>query len=179
MGEGGQSRETEPETRREGICLLQRIGIWCTINSESVTARMVHDAETKRHDQKKRKNPESGKQGITMDAVTILKEDIKESASPYHAGERAVRRLKDAGFRELKQSEPWTIERGGAYVVSCFGTSVVAFTVGSGFRAGGELRAAAAHLDSPCLRIKPSPETNAAGCCKLNIEPYGSMIYAS
>ncbi len=108
-----------------------------------------------------------------------LLEYIHSSVSPYHGAAASVEMLEKAGFRRLEQSKPWDIAKGGKYYTVCFETTVAAFTVGENFMPGDRLRISAAHIDWPCLHIKPDPEISGSGCCKLNIEPYGGMIFPS
>ena len=92
--------------------------------------------------------------------------------SPYHTVAAAADYLKANGFTPLALSEPFVLERGGRYFVRN-GTCLTAFTVG---QRENRFRIAAAHTDWPCLRVKPSPEQVAGGCCKLSVEPYGGAI---
>lgn len=112
-------------------------------------------------------------------AVSRLLKLSEASVSPYHAALSAAAQLEEAGFIQLPQTAPWRLQRGGAYYTVCFGTTLIAFTIGSDFCPGDDLRVSAAHIDWPCLHIKPSPEQSSGGCCKLNIEPYGGMIFSS
>lgn len=102
---------------------------------------------------------------------------LEKSVSPYHAAEEAMKLLDGEGFIKLEQSEAWQLERGGRYYVKCFGTMLIAFTVGSEYRPGEGFRLAASHTDWPCYYIKPNPEQVAGDCVKLSIEPYGGMIH--
>lgn len=116
-------------------------------------------------------------------AAERLVDLLRASVSPFHASAAAAEKLKEAGYTALDRGEDWRgrIEKGGKYFTVCFGTTLIAFTVGHEFSPSkpNSLRAAAAHIDWPGLRIKPSPEQVSAGCCKLNIEPYGAMIFSS
>lgn len=105
-------------------------------------------------------------------AVCDLMRMLERSVSAYHTVSEAEAFLRDNGFSALHLGGAFPVETGGRYYVSC-GTSLAAFTVGE---KPAVLRIAAAHTDSPCLRVKSSPESVAGGCCRLNIEPYGGMI---
>ncbi len=104
---------------------------------------------------------------------------IHQSPSPAHAVQASCRMLQEAGFTPLEPNVRWELAAGGRYYVPIFGTSLVAFTIGSDWKPSDALHLAAAHTDYPCLRVKPAPEQVAGGCCKLNIEPYGGMIYST
>ena len=104
---------------------------------------------------------------------------LQRGTSPFHAVEQADGLLKQAGFQPLELIEPWDLVPGGRYVVRCFDSSLVAFSVGREAGPGSRFRIAAAHTDWPCLRVKPSPEDVSGGCCRLQIEPYGGAIYST
>ncbi len=101
---------------------------------------------------------------------------LKRGVSPYHAAAYAEERLQAAGFSRLSAGEPWTVQPGGSYYCVAYRTLVAAFRVSGTFAPGQGVRIAASHLDWPCFYIKPAPEQDAAGCLKLNVEPYGGMI---
>jgi hypothetical protein len=69
---------------------------------------------------------------------------IEASPSPFHAVEETVRRLRAAGFSELRESEEWILRPGDARYVTRADASVIAFRVGdrspveAGFRIIGE-----------------------------------------
>lgn len=101
---------------------------------------------------------------------------LKACTSPYHGAAVSMDILKSEGFQELFLAEDWTLMPGGKYCVSCHGTMAVGFTVGESFSAEDGFRISAAHLDWPCLYIKPHPEQTAGGCLKLAVEPYGGLL---
>lgn len=113
------------------------------------------------------------------ETVNGLLDYIHSAVSPYHGAKASADMLDAAGFERLEQAQPWNIKKGGRYYTVCFSTTVIAFTVGENFQPGDKLRICAAHIDWPCLHIKPSPELTGSGCCRLNIEPYGGMIFPS
>lgn len=99
---------------------------------------------------------------------------IKKSVSPYHAA-RAVKNLLDAnGYTELKESEEWTLTRGGRYYVSRNLSSVIAFRLPEGTPSGFMM--AASHSDSPTFKIKDQTEMTSHGYVRLNTERYGGML---
>jgi aspartyl aminopeptidase len=109
-----------------------------------------------------------------MNTIDSLFSFIREGTSPFHVVRTAKSLLQQQGFRELNVNEDWNIEPGKAYFVTPFDTVLLAFTVGADTQ--GMLRIAAAHVDYPCLRVKPSPEIQQDGYAKLNIETYGGLI---
>lgn len=103
---------------------------------------------------------------------------LNRSTCNFLAADTIVDELKKKGFRELRQNEPWEINRGGKYYMVKNGSAVFAFTIGKDqdtFRKGSKI--IAAHSDSPCLRLKPNPEIYSdGGVVSLNVEKYGGGI---
>ncbi len=102
---------------------------------------------------------------------------LERSHSPAHAVAVAGEYLQAHGFSPLPAAGPWHLEPGGRYYLPFYGTSLIAFSIGK--QPEGAFRISAAHTDWPCLRVKPAPEQVAGGCCRLNIEPYGGMIFST
>jgi aspartyl aminopeptidase len=102
---------------------------------------------------------------------------IDASPSPYHACDTSAERLTEAGFTELKELEAWSkipergfVRRGG---------SLFAWFYPEGLDPATGFRIAGAHTDSPNLRIKPRPDTGAAGFRQLGVEVYGGVLLNS
>ncbi len=97
---------------------------------------------------------------------------LDASPSPWHAVTSTTSRLD--GFTELDESAEWEdipergfVVRDGAIIAwSVPGDS----TASTGFRIGG------AHTDSPGLRVKPHPDTDAVGWKQLAVEVYGGIL---
>lgn len=103
---------------------------------------------------------------------------IEESPTAFHAVANLEKILEEAGFRKLKESKPWEIELGGKYYVNRNGSSLIAFSLPEKVPMG--LRMVAAHSDSPCFKIKESPEITVDDFyVKLNTEKYGGMILST
>lgn len=109
---------------------------------------------------------------------------LKQSSCAAAAAENAARILKENGFEELPLAEIWKPENGGRYFTKTSTNSLIAFTVPK--NGLGRLpenvppfRMIAAHLDSPCLRIKPNAKMLKAGLYLLNIEVYGGPIFST
>lgn len=106
---------------------------------------------------------------------------VDASPTPFHACEQAAVRLREAGFTEVAETEPFPTEPGAFYLVR--GGSLVgwdttgAYAAGSGPAAG--FRVVGAHTDSPNLRIKPLPDHARAGWQLLGVEPYGGLLLNS
>eukprot|EP00971_Amphidinium_carterae_P158173 3135526-Amphidinium_carterae.1 len=108
---------------------------------------------------------------------------VNKTGSPAHTVAAAKELLLEAGFTELSDTGPlwatapppsaqscckaakassatgaaWVLEPGNGYFVTMQGTSIAAFGVGEQFGDGtsGGVVVAAAHTDSPCLKLRP------------------------
>jgi aspartyl aminopeptidase len=106
-----------------------------------------------------------------------LADFISASPSPYHAVASTAERLEKAGFRQLVETEPWTGETGGRYVVR--GGAIVAWYVREGAPPETPFRIVGAHTDSPNLRLKPHPDFGAYGWRQIAVEIYGGPLLNS
>ncbi|HET8700296.1 MAG TPA: M18 family aminopeptidase [Nitrococcus sp.] len=104
---------------------------------------------------------------------------IDDSPSPWHAAERMAGALAAAGFVALRETQPWKLQPGMGYYVIRGGSSIIAFRLGARPLQGTGLRIAAAHTDSPGLRIKPAGESIRGAMAMLGVEVYGGPILAS
>ncbi len=99
-------------------------------------------------------------------------EFTQQSYTAYHSAANVVEMLRENGFTELKQSEKWTIEKGRGYFTVADGSAVIAFKAGS-----ENFNIVAAHTDSPCFKLKGSPEMKDGYYVRLNTEAYGGGLY--
>ncbi len=106
-----------------------------------------------------------------------LKEFLQYSYTAYHAVENVKAILADNGFLPLKEGEDWEIEEGGKYYLERGGCALIAFCVGNLDQLFFKI--AAAHVDSPALKIKENPVMKAENCEKLNVETYGGGLWYS
>lgn len=116
-----------------------------------------------------------------MNKERILAEDlidfINKSPSAFHAVKNIKDTLLKNGFLELNEGERWEIQKGGHYFVSRNDSALIGFTVGNGIIAKKGFKIIGSHTDSPCFRVKPSPEMKAEEkYIKLNTEVYGGPI---
>lgn len=103
-----------------------------------------------------------------------------ESPTPYHAVINAERLLIKNDFTQLFADEKWKIEKGKKYFCKKNDSAIIAFKAGTGSINKYGFRIAAAHTDSPCIKIKPNPGTIAENSfLKLNIEVYGGPIIST
>ncbi len=107
-------------------------------------------------------------------AVRDLAAFLVASPTPYHAVAEAVRRLRGVGFTEQVETQPWSREPGGRYLVRD-GTLLAWWQRA----AAAPLRIFAAHTDSPTLRVKPHPDAGAAGWRQVAVEVYGGALWNS
>ncbi|MEV7090975.1 M18 family aminopeptidase [Streptomyces sp. NPDC093085] len=108
--------------------------------------------------------------GHTDDLMSYL----GASPSPYHAVANAAERLEKAGFRQVRETDAWTGEAGGRYVVR--GGALIAWFVPEGAAPHTPFRIVGAHTDSPNLRVKPLPDTGSYGWRQIAVEVYGGTL---
>ena len=89
----------------------------------------------------------------------------------------ASERLERAGFRQLKEQEPWVLKPGGRYYFSRNMSALVAFAVGSKYKPGDGFVIMGAHTDSPCPKLKPQPAMKKGGFLQVGCQPYGGGIW--
>ncbi len=111
-----------------------------------------------------------------MDLNEQLLSFISRSPTAFHAVENAAGALRDAGFRELFETEDWVLAPGARAFVRRNGSSLIAFRVPQGRPEGFLL--AAAHSDSPCFKLKESAALSGDGYVRLSVEKYGGMLCA-
>ncbi len=99
---------------------------------------------------------------------------IDRSPTAFHACHNLHELFKEAGFETLKESADWNCKPGGSYVVTRNDSSIIAFKLGQDLSNG--LQMIGAHTDSPCLKIKPSPEFSSHGYQQLGVEVYGGAL---
>ena len=115
-----------------------------------------------------------------MNSLEFSKDLIKfidESPLNYFAVANAKKILIANSYKELKENEKWEIEDKGKYFVTRNDTALIAFTVGEDLTKGFDI--IGSHTDSPTFKVKSNAEVNDSGYLKINIEPYGGMIYST
>jgi len=111
-----------------------------------------------------------------QDASLDLMRFLDASPTPYHAVAEVVRRLSGAGFSELFEGDEWMLAPGDLRYVVRGGGTIVALALGEAPPSRAGFRLAAAHTDSPNLRLKPRSEARSHGHRQLAIEIYGSPL---
>lgn len=103
---------------------------------------------------------------------------LDSSPSPWHAAGTAAGALVGAGAEPLALGAPWGELPPFGVVVS--GASLVAFRLADPSSPGPRpFRIIGAHTDSPCLRVKPRPDTGAVGWRQVAVEVYGGVLLNS
>jgi aspartyl aminopeptidase len=104
-----------------------------------------------------------------------LADFIAGAPTPYHAAAAAARRLAAAGFSAADGAAGAAGGRG--YLVR--DGSVLAWSVPDSVREATPVRIVAAHTDSPTFKLKPRPDTGAAGWKQAATEVYGGPLFYS
>lgn len=110
--------------------------------------------------------------------IDRLLKRLNSSTCNFLAVKTIESELKDAGYALLKESERWTLKKGGKYYVIKNGTAIFAFTIPQNYMPGETpMNIIAAHSDSPCFKLKPNCEIyGEGGIVSLNVEKYGGGI---
>ncbi|MDO4167196.1 MAG: M18 family aminopeptidase [Eubacteriales bacterium] len=111
-----------------------------------------------------------------------LLEFIEQSPSAFHVIDNMKTELAEAGYRELTEAEPWTLEAGGKYYVTRNESSLIAWQIPDreNWQEYRGFHIAAAHSDSPSFLIKEHPEMSTEkSYIRLNTEKYGGMILST
>ena len=106
--------------------------------------------------------------------IDDLRAFLDASPSPYHAAATTASRLDAAGFDRLDTAERWSELPAAGYVVR--DGAVIAWRGPAAAPSSTPFRIAGAHTDSPCLRVKPSPDGSAVGWKQLAVEVYGGIL---
>lgn len=101
---------------------------------------------------------------------------LQQSPTPFHAVSSMAELLQQAGFSLLDETESWALKSNSRYYVVRNGSAIIAFKTGKGDIVDTGLRIAGAHTDSPCLKVKPSPEVSNQNYLQLGVEVYGGAL---
>lgn len=105
-----------------------------------------------------------------------LLEFLQGSPTPFHAVANMALMLEEDGFVHLDEADSWDLKPGKRYFVIRNDSALVAFKTGSQDLLSDGVHLAGAHTDSPCLKVKPNPETNRQGYVQLGVEVYGGAL---
>jgi aspartyl aminopeptidase len=103
---------------------------------------------------------------------------VTESPSSFHAADTAVRRLTEAGFTELHETDAWGAAgtEPGQYVVRRDG-AFIAWIQPEGPVSGVDVLGA--HTDSPGFKLKPQPTIGGFNILQAGVEVYGGPLLNS
>ena len=110
----------------------------------------------------------------------VIFEDMKRilTEHPDVSDRGLTRMLEEAGYKKIVCETAAGIRAGGRYYATRNDSALIAFRIPAGEMKG--LRIAASHSDSPCFKVKETPEMDVEGhYVKLNTEGYGGMIMPS
>jgi aspartyl aminopeptidase len=103
---------------------------------------------------------------------------LNASPTPFHAVQTAADRLLALGAARLDERDTWSLKPGQTAFVTRNGSSIVAFRIPADV-SRPRFRIAAAHTDSPCLKLKPRSPDAAANYRQWGVEVYGGVLYNS
>ncbi len=99
---------------------------------------------------------------------------LNRSPTPWHAARQATDRLAQADFTPLAEEDRWILEAGKGYFVVRDDAALCAFRLPK--ETMNRATILASHLDSPGLKLKPTPEINHPRLSQLSTEVYGSPL---
>jgi len=102
---------------------------------------------------------------------------FNRAPTAWHAVAEISESLKKRGFTELFEGDSWKLEAGKAYFVSRNGSSLIAFVTPK--KTPKKAHIAAAHTDSPALKLKPRAEYRHENMTMLGVEVYGGPLLNS
>ena len=102
---------------------------------------------------------------------------IQCSPTASHTAATVRAMLVQAGFEELSETQAWDLQPGGKYFTVRGVSALIAFQVPK--REFTAFSVVAPHGDSPCFKVKESPDIQVEGhYTKLNTEVYGGTPVA-
>ena len=104
---------------------------------------------------------------------------ITENPTVFHAVAHFAKKLEFYGFIRLSERDSWTtkLQKGGKYFVERNGSSLIAFTVGSDYKAGNGASMIACHVDALAARLKPISNLSVKeGYKQLAVAPYAGGL---
>lgn len=107
-----------------------------------------------------------------LDGLDDLIAFLDASPSPWHGVTSTAERLDR--FTALDERSAWEDLPAAGYVVR--GGAIIAWRLPDDPDPGAGFVMAGAHTDSPCLRVKPQPDTSSAGWKQLGVEVYGGIL---
>lgn len=102
---------------------------------------------------------------------------VEASPTSYHAAAELARRLQDAGFTRMDETEPWPEVAGRRFVVRDGAVMAWVTPQNVGDKAG--FRIVGSHTDSPSFKLKPHSTTTNVGWQQVGMEVYGGGLLNS
>lgn len=99
-----------------------------------------------------------------------LLEHLDECVTPHHTVERVARTLLSAGFVEMHDVSADPVSRG---FLRRDGLIIAWTQPENGVKS---FRLLGAHTDSPCLKVKPRPDSGTLGWRQIGVEIYGGIL---
>lgn len=101
---------------------------------------------------------------------------LDASNSRFQAGAEVIRKLEEAGFSRLEETDTFSLEAGGKYYIHRHDTAVIAFIKGQKPLAESGFLMASSHIDSPALKLKTQSIKTDRGITRIGVEVYGGPI---
>ena len=99
---------------------------------------------------------------------------LNRSPTIWHASRQVGKRLAEADFTPLQESDRWELEKGKGYFVVRDDAALCAFRLPKA--AIRQMTVLASHIDSPAIKLKPIPDLNRPHVSQFSTEVYGSPI---
>jgi aspartyl aminopeptidase len=112
-----------------------------------------------------------------LDHVADLASFVEASPSSHHAAAEGARRLAAAGFAEQQESDAWSSDPGGHYVVR--DGALIAWRIPHNARSRMPFRILGSHTDSTGFTLKPKADISAYGWQQVGVEIYGAPLLNS
>jgi len=110
---------------------------------------------------------------VTFDLAKDFISFINKTPSPYHVIEECKNKLVAAGYKELKETDHWSVGANDKCFITRNHSTIIAFAIGGLFKPGNGFTAIGAHTDSPCLKVKPISNRVKLGYSQVGVECYG------
>ncbi|KAK0417429.1 hypothetical protein QR680_013003 [Steinernema hermaphroditum] len=110
-------------------------------------------------------------------AAADLVSFLNKAVTPFHAVDECSRMLREAGFRELKETEHWKVQPKQKYFVTKNRSAILAFAVGGAYKSGNGFSIVVGHTDSPCLRVKPVSALKSEKFLQVGVSTYGGGLW--
>lgn len=109
--------------------------------------------------------------------IADFAEFLTASPSSFHAAAETARRLAEAGFDAVDETEAWPAGPGRYYVVR--DGAIIAWHLPESADAVTPFRILGAHTDSPGFMLKPRPTIASKGWLQAGVEIYGGPLLNS